>query len=113
MLVKILLLVFLAVIAALLLFVLYAKKRLSAKGCALTAVVCAAVLCAVGIYFYVGRGAAEPKPVEKPQTLSAREEGRRTMDMIMWYDIDTGPTTNGRPQRGWWPLNPQHPTQSR
>lgn len=42
MLVKILLLVFLAVIAALLLFVLYAKKRLSAKGCALTAVVCAA-----------------------------------------------------------------------
>ena len=41
MLVKILLLVFLAVIAALLLFVLYAKKRLSAKGCALTAVVCA------------------------------------------------------------------------
>lgn len=109
MLVKILLLVFLAVIAALLLFVLYAKKRLSAKGCALTAVVCAAVLCAVGIYFYVGRGAAEPKPVEKPQTLSAREEGRRTMDMIMWYDIDTGPTTNGRPQRGWWPLNPQHP----
>ena len=107
MLVKILILVFLALIAALLLFVLYTKKRLSAKSCAITAVACAAVLCAVGVYFYID--GENQKNGEAPKTLSAREEGKRTMDMIMWYDIDTGPTTNGRPQRGWWPLNPQHP----
>ncbi len=38
-----------------------------------------------------------------------RGENSRKMDMIMWYDIDNGPTTNGRPERGWWFLNPQHP----
>lgn len=48
-----------------------------------------------------------PTPTTRPD--EDRKEANRIMDMIMWYDIDTGPTTNGRPVKGWWPLNPNHP----
>jgi len=31
------------------------------------------------------------------------------MDLIMWYDLDHGSAINGRPDRGWLPLNPEYP----
>ena len=31
------------------------------------------------------------------------------MDMIIWYDDDIGPSTNDRPEKGWYYLNPEHP----
>ncbi len=106
MLVKLLLLVLLALLAALLLFFLYSKKRISVKGSILAAVCCVLVLGAAGVCICKKN---EKTPGAPADPISDREEGNRKMDMIMWYDIDTGPTTNGRPQKGWWPLNPQHP----
>lgn len=36
-------------------------------------------------------------------------EKTRKMDMIAWYDIDHGPSSNDRPDHGWDPLYPDSP----
>ncbi len=104
MLFKILVIVLLAILAALLLFLLYTKRKLSVKGCVISAICGVLLLTLIGIL----PGRPEKKK-ESAAEMTDRKEETRKMDMIMWYDIDTGPTTNGRPLRGWWPLNPQHP----
>ncbi len=38
---------------------------------------------------------------------SERDDNKRVMDMIVWYDIDHG--SKAKNGIGWWPLNPQHP----
>ncbi len=45
----------------------------------------------------------------KPEvkTYAKRDDNKREMDMIVWYDIDHG--SDHKNQIGWWPLNPQHP----
>ena len=112
MLVKILIIVLVAVVAAFLLYFLYIRKCISAKVCAVISVCCLLVL-VVGSMLLLKPGAEESSGNKNNVYANAdptdRDEESRIMDMIMWYDIDTGPTTNGRPQRGWWPLNPQHP----
>ena len=37
--------------------------------------------------------------------LKDRSEENRIMDMIMWYDNDNSPSTNDRPEKGWYYLN--------
>ncbi len=54
-------------------------------------------------------GSKSPVPTATTDTAQPNTEENRKMDMIMWYDIDTSPSTNDRPDRGWWYLNPQHP----
>jgi hypothetical protein len=46
---------------------------------------------------------------EKPAEPVRRSEDTRLMDMIIWYDDDIGPSTNDRPEKGWYHLNPDHP----
>ena len=46
---------------------------------------------------------------EKPAEPVKRSEDNRVMDMIIWYDDDIGPSTNDRPEKGWYYLNPEHP----
>ncbi|MBE7066893.1 MAG: hypothetical protein E7385_05010 [Ruminococcaceae bacterium] len=112
MLIKILLLVFLALVATLLVFILYSKVKVSARVCGICAVCCALALIVGGVFMLWPASddnpGIPPEPTEVPGPAD-RSEGGRVMDFIMWYDIDTGPTTNGRPQKGWWPLNPNHP----
>lgn len=38
-----------------------------------------------------------------------RNEDTRKMDMIAWYDIDHGSSSNDRPINGWYPLYPETP----
>lgn len=40
-------------------------------------------------------------------TYIERDDSKRVMDMIVWYDIDHG--SKAKNSNGWWPLNPQHP----
>lgn len=51
----------------------------------------------------------DPAQTKEPEKLTPRSEASRVMDMIMWYDNDAGPSTNDRPEKGWFPLNPNHP----
>ena len=54
-----------------------------------------------------GPGSGEES--EKPAEPVKRSEDNRVMDMIIWYDDDIGPSTNDRPEKGWYYLNPEHP----
>ncbi|MBR0158993.1 MAG: hypothetical protein IJM24_07920 [Clostridia bacterium] len=46
---------------------------------------------------------------ERPSEPVKRSEDNRIMDMIIWYDDDIGPSTNDRPEKGWYHLSPEHP----
>lgn len=112
MLVKMLILTLIALAIAVVLFVLGSRKILSTKICGICAACCAILLVASGFIMLKDNNkenANNNDDKTPPSTITDRKEGNRTMDMIMWYDIDTGPTTNGRPVKGWWPLNPTHP----
>lgn len=105
---EILLLVLSALLIEFFLILLHIKKFISVKTEIIASICCIAAIAVVGSIFINARR----KPDNNKKTTAEstdRSEENRVMDMIMWYDIDTGPTTNGRPQNGWWPLNPQHP----
>ena len=52
----------------------------------------------------------DPEQTEEPETEGTpsadqeRSEASRRMDMIVWYDIDNGQSTNSRPDNGWYYL---------
>ena len=112
MLIKILILILLALVAALGIYFLYSRKVVSARISGICAVCCALALAVGGVVMLWpsidNKPVTPPNPTEEPGPAN-RSEGGRIMDLIMWYDIDSSPSTNGRPQKGWWPLNPNHP----
>lgn len=86
------------------------KKREHMPNRILTALLTAMILLtAAGC----SNGEDSPTPTGDPGTdeivLENRSEENRVMDMIMWYDNDNSPSTNDRPEKGWYYLNPDHP----
>lgn len=57
----------------------------------------------------------DPEQTEEPETEGTpsadqeRSEESRRMDMIVWYDIDNGQSTNSRPDNGWYYLYDETP----
>ena len=46
----------------------------------------------------------EPETEGTPSGDQERSEASRRMDMIVWYDVDHGKSTNSRPDNGWYYL---------
>lgn len=44
-----------------------------------------------------------------PDSTNYRNESTRKMDMIAWYDIDHGSSSNDRPIQGWYPIYSESP----
>lgn len=51
----------------------------------------------------------EPETEGTPSGDQERSEASRRMDMIVWYDIDNGQSTNSRPDNGWYYLYDETP----
>ena len=57
----------------------------------------------------------DPEQTEEPETEGTpsadqeRSEESRRMDIIVWYDIDNGQSTNSRPDNGWYYLYDETP----
>lgn len=51
----------------------------------------------------------EPETEGTPSADQERSEESRRMDMIVWYDIDNGQSTNSRPDNGWYYLYDETP----
>ena len=51
----------------------------------------------------------EPETEGTPSADQERSEESRRMDMIVWYDIDNGQSTNSRPDNGWYYLSAETP----
>lgn len=71
-----------------------------------------AVIAVPAVLLAAGRGSAGTQlkvPTPEATQPSPDHGSNKKMDMIMWYDIDHGPKSNDRPEKGWYHLNPQHP----
>lgn len=104
--IKISLLLILAAMLVVLAWCLYIRKYIRIKSAAIMSVCFMLLISAVGTYMFLTDNAHYQS--EKERAVVSRSEDNRVMDMIMWYDIDIGPS-NARPLNGWWTLNPNHP----